>query len=178
MITTDELDKDVEKARKNLKNQQLNLKKKLDSSNRELDLLESQSHYEVLLLKQKTLPQEQKLALEEEERKIKDQEKLFQEAQDDYALLLSGKAGVTNADLALSKTVRARNEKFEQLVRDFRNQANALQVQLQAYDQVFKLTDLYYDGQPNVYIGAKNQSLLNQSQNRFWDINSYVDKLN
>ncbi|MDO4714519.1 MAG: efflux RND transporter periplasmic adaptor subunit [bacterium] len=178
MITTDDLDKDVEKARKNLKNQQLNLKKKLDSSNRELDLLESQSNYEVLLLKQKTLPQEQKLALEEEERKIKDQEKLLQEAQEDYALLLSGRAGVTNADLALSKTVRARNEKFEQLVRDFRNQANTLQGQLQAYDEVFKMTDLYNDGKPNVYIGAKNQTLLTRSNIMFWDLKEYVDALN
>lgn len=91
-ITTDDLDKEIERAKQTLKNHQLTLKKKLDSSNRELDLLEAESSYQMLLLKQKSLPEEQRLALRESERALKDKEKELKEAEDDYAALVSGKA--------------------------------------------------------------------------------------
>lgn len=78
----------------------------------------------------------------------------------------------------LSKLVRTRNEKFEELVRGFRSKSFELQGHLNAYDKVFKLTDLYdAESKGDIYIGAKNQPLLAQSKNSFWEIKKYVDKL-
>lgn len=101
-ITTDDLDREVEKAKKELKNKQLELKKIISKSDKALDLLKAQSDYDLLILQKQTLPSEQMLDLQtkqseiqDDERLIKDKEKEFKEAQNDQAELLSGKIGAT-----------------------------------------------------------------------------------
>lgn len=98
-ITTDDLDREVETAKKNLKNQQLKLNKILDKSNKELDILRAQSQYDLLLLQRQTLPNEQLLDLQTKnselqdiQRQIKEKEKTLKEAKNDHTELLSGKA--------------------------------------------------------------------------------------
>ena len=78
------------------------------------------------------------------ERLIKDKEKNLKEAQQDYAELLSGKAGANNAELSLSKNVRTRNTTMEKLIRAFREEASKLQSTLDNYDAVMKMTDQYH----------------------------------
>lgn len=181
-ITTDELDKNVEKAKNTLKTAQRNLQKKLESSDRGLDLLEAQSQYEVLLLKQKNQPDEQALAIDKAQRDIKDTQKEYEDAKKDYQTLLSGKNGVTNADLLLSKTVRDRNEKFENLVKWFRNEALKLEKTLQDFDSKFKVTDDYLSvvgsgDRDHYYIGEKDVRLYERAKAKFWDMRKFVSRL-
>lgn len=176
-ITTDDLDREVEKAKKDLKNKQLDLKKILERSDKELDLLKAQSAYDLLLLKKQTLPSEQQLSLQEAQRLIKDKEKALKEAENDYAELLSGKAGATNAELSLSKNVRNRNNEIMNLIDGLRGKANELQATLDSYDALVKLSDSYTPDQQDIYLGAKNLSAMNSSKNKFWEVKSYVGKL-
>ncbi len=183
-ITTDDLDREVETAKKNLKNQQLKLQQILEKSNKELDILRAQSNYDLLLLQKQTLPSEQlldiqtkKSELQELERQIKDKEKDLKEAKLDHSELLSGKAGANNAELALSELVRKRNNDMLDLVNGFRTKANELQTLLEDYDALVKLSDLYTPNDQNIYLGAKNVLAMNSSKNKYWEIRPYVEKL-
>ena len=136
-------------------------------------------------MQKQTLPSEQLLDLQTKtselqdiQRQIKEKEKVLKEAKNDHAELLSGKLGASHAELALSKQVRARTTTIDKLIRDFRDSANSLQTSLESYDSLMKMTDRYASDQVNIYIGAKNQNLLNASKNQFWVVNSYVSKLN
>ena len=184
-ITTDDLDRKVETAKKELKNKQLELRKIIDKSDKALELLKAQSNYDLLMVQKQTLPGEQQLDVQtkksdllETERLIKDKEKNLKEAQQDYAELLSGKAGANNAELALSKNVRTRNTSMEKLIRAFREEASKLQSTLDNYDAVMKMTDQYHWEDENIYIGAREPRLLNQSKEQFWKIHSYKKILN
>ena len=184
-ITTDDLDRKVETAKKELKNKQLELRKIIDKSDKALELLKAQSNYDLLMVQKQTLPGEQQLDVQtkksdllETERLIKDKEKNLKEAQQDYAELLSGKAGANNAELALSKNVRTRNTSMEKLIRAFREEASKLQSTLDNYDAVMKMTDQYDWEDENIYIGAREPRLLNQSKEQFWKIHSYKKILN
>ncbi len=183
-ITTDDLDREVETAKKNLKNQQLKLQQILEKSNKELDILRAQSNYDLLLLQKQTLPSEQlldiqtkKSELQELEIQIKDKEKDLKEAKLDHSELLSGKAGANNAELALSELVRKRNNDMLDLVNGFRTKANELQTLLEDYDALVKLSDLYTPNDQNIYLGAKNVLAMNSSKNKYWEIRPYVEKL-
>jgi hypothetical protein len=150
-ITTDDLDRKVETAKKELKNKQLELRKVIDKSDKALELLKAQSNYDLLMVQKQTLPAEQQLDIQtkkaellEVERLIKDKEKSLKEAEQDYAEFLSGKAGANNAELSLSKNVRTRNTTMEKLIRAFREEASKLQSTLDNYDAVMKMTDQYH----------------------------------
>ena len=181
-ITTDDLDREVETAKKNLKNQQLKLQQILEKSNKELDILRAQSNYDLLLLQKQTLPSEQlldiqtkKSELQELERQIKDKEKELKEAQNDHSELLSGKAGANNAELSISKVVRARNTTMDKLIRDFRESANALQATIDSYDRLLGMTEAYSIEEP--YLFVRNEAALVRSHKQFWKVKSYIKKL-
>lgn len=181
-ITTDDLDREVETAKKNLKNQQLKLQQILEKSNKELDILRAQSNYDLLLLQKQTLPSEQlldiqtkKSELQELERQIKDKEKELKEAQNDHSELLSGKVGANNAELSISKVVRARNTTMDKLIRDFRDSANALQATIDSYDRLLGMTEAYSIEEPYLFI--RNETALIRSHKQFWKVKSYIKKL-
>lgn len=183
-ITTDDLDREVETTRKNLKNQQLKLNKILDKSNKDLDIMKAQTNYDLLVFQKETLPSEQLLALQTKkswiqdlERQIKDKEKDLREAKNDYSELLTWRAWATHAELTIWKNVRDRNNSIEKLVRDFRESATNLKLTLDDYDKLMKMTTMYEWEKENVYIWAKDQSLLSNSKSQFWVINGYVSKL-
>ncbi len=149
----------------------------MEKSDKELDLLKAQSAYDLLLLKKQNLPSEQQLSLQEAQRLIKDKEKVLKEAENDYAELLSGRAGATNAELSLSKNVRNRNNEIMNLIDGLRGKANELQATLDRYDALVKLSDTYSPDQQDIYLGAKNHSAMNSSKNKFREIKGYVGKL-
>ena len=184
-ITTDDLDQKLKSARTDLKNAQLELKNLLEKSNKDLDVLKAQSNYDLLLLQKENLPSDQYLDtqskqsdIKEQERKIKDDEKNLKEAQDDYDNLVLWKKWASNADLAISENVRKRNNTFDDLIRGFRSAAISLQSTLESFDQLMKITDEYNSDQRPVYIWAKNQTLVSKSESQFWNVKSYIDKLN
>ena len=182
-ITTDDLDRKVETAKKELKNKQLELRKIIDKSDKALELLKAQSNYDLLMVQKQTLPGEQQLDVQtkksdllETERLIKDKEKNLKEAQQDYAELLSGKAGANNAELALSKNVRTRNTSMEKLIRAFREEASKLQSTLDNYDRLIGVTEVFSREEPTIYV--KDDKALEVSKKYFWQVKPYVQKLN
>ena len=182
-ITPDDLDRKVETAKKELKNKQLELRKIIDKSDKALELLKAQSNYDLLMVQKQTLPGEQQLDVQtkksdllETERLIKDKEKNLKEAQQDYAELLSGKAGANNAELALSKNVRTRNTSMEKLIRAFREEASKLQSTLDNYDRLIGVTEVFSREEPTIYV--KDDKALEVSKKYFWQVKPYVQKLN
>ncbi len=182
-ITTDDLDRKVETAKKELKNKQLELRKIIDKSDKALELLKAQSNYDLLMVQKQTLSGEQQLDVQtkksdllETERLIKDKEKNLKEAQQDYAELLSGKAGANNAELALSKNVRTRNTSMEKLIRAFREEASKLQSTLDNYDRLIGVTEVFSREEPTIYV--KDDKALEVSKKYFWQVKPYVQKLN
>lgn len=182
-ITTDELDKNVEKAKNLLKNAQRNLQKKLESSDRGLDLLQAQSNYEVLILKQKSLPDEQILALKKAEKELRDVQRAYDHANNDFHLLMSGSLVNKLEIFDLSPNTRERNTKIENLIKGLRSQAFKLDGELQSYDKELKVTDTYLDygwdtpSGNEIYIGAKDQRLLARSKEYFRIVKKYVNQL-
>lgn len=121
-LSADELEKEIESAKKALKNAQKKLKKELETSDKGLDLLEAQSEYEMLLLEKKNLPLNQQLELQsktnelstkaldiqEKERAIKTKEQEVEDAVQEYRLLQEGKAGFQDAELLVSDALKKR----------------------------------------------------------------------
>ena len=108
-ISTDNLDKDIEDLKRNLKNAQQDLKKAIEKSNKDLDI-KAQAEYDLLLVQKQTLPgtlqletqtkasavseAESSIKLAEstiktKERELKDKQKELEDIQADYQKLQS-----------------------------------------------------------------------------------------
>ncbi|MBF0932101.1 MAG: biotin/lipoyl-binding protein, partial [candidate division SR1 bacterium] len=194
-ISTDNLDKDIEDLKRNLKNAQQDLKKAIEKSNKDLDILKAQAEYDLLLVQKQTLPGTLQLetqtkasavseaestiklaesTIKTKERELKDKQKELEDIQADYQKLQSGDKG---ALLSTPETTRNWNNKMLEYIREFRNEANKLQKTLDAYDAVVKLSSTYTAEDRNIYLGAKNDAAMNRSKNKYWDVSAYVGKL-
>lgn len=194
-ITTDEIDKQIENYRRDLKNAQQDLKKAIEKSNKDLDILKAQAEYDALLVQKQILPSTLQLDtktkasavseaessvkvaetnIKTKERELKDKQKELDDIQSDYQKLLSGDKA---ALLTTPETTRNWNSKMLEYIREFRNQSNELQKTLDAYDAVVKLSNNYTPDDKNIYLGAKNVSAMNLSKNKYWEVSAYVKKL-
>ena len=194
-ISTDNLDKDIEDLKRNLKNAQQDLKKAIEKSNKDLDVLKAQAEYDLLLVQKQTLPGTLQLetqtkasavseaestiklaesTIKTKERELKDKQKELEDIQADYQKLQSWDKG---ALLSTPETTRNWNNKMLEYIREFRNEANKLQKTLDAYDAVVKLSSTYTADDRNIYLGAKNDAAMNRSKNKYWDVSAYVGKL-
>ena len=109
-ISTDNLDKDIEDLKRNLKNAQQDLKKAIEKSNKDLDILKAQAEYDLLLVQKQTLPGTLQLetqtkasavseaestiklaesTIKTKERELKDKQKELEDIQADYQKLQS-----------------------------------------------------------------------------------------
>ena len=105
-ISTDDLDNNVAQAQRDIDTQKNNLQDLLDAKNLDLEYIQEKANYDSLQLQQETIDQEQELAMQELQQKIKDAEKTYNDTLADYQELLSG-SDSANADLALSSTIIA-----------------------------------------------------------------------
>ena len=194
-ITTDEIDKDVENLRRTLRNAQQDLKKAIEKSNKDLDILKAQAEYDLLLVQKQTLPGTLQLDtktkvsavseaessvrvaetnIKTKERELKDKQKELDDIQSDYQKLLSGDNG---ALLTTVQSTRKWKESILNYIREFRSEATKLQKKLDDYDEVVKLSNNYTPDDKNIYLGAKNVSAMNLSKNKYWEVSAYVKKL-
>ena len=196
-ITTDEIDKDVEDLKRKLKNAQQNLKKAIEKSNKDLDILKAQAEYDLLLVEKQNLPltlqinaqkNESKVAnaqaelktleadIKKKERDIVDKKKTLIDVQNDYQKLQSG---ANRSLLSTPDQTRDRNKKMLALIERFKTEARNLQKDvLNPYDKEVKLSSIYTPDDRNIYLWAKDQSKMNQSIQKYWDVLKYVEKLN
>mgnify|MGYP001693619660 CR=1 FL=1 len=201
-ITTDEIDKQIENYRRDLKNAQQDLKKAIEKSNKDLDILKAQAEYDLLLTQKQTLPgtlqldtQSKELKVSEsqaaiiaaetaiktaentiktKEKTLKDKQKVLADIEIDYKKLLSGDNG---ALLTTAQSTRKWKESMLNYIREFRSEATKLQKILDDYDAVVKLSNNYTPDDRNIYLGAKNISAMNLSKNKYWEVTAYVKKL-
>ncbi len=201
-ITTDEIDKDIENLRRTLRNAQQDLKKAIEKSNKDLDILKAQAEYDLLLTQKQTLPgtlqldtQSKELKVSEsqaaiiaaetaiktaentiktKEKTLKDKQKVLADIEIDYQKLLSGDNG---ALLTTAQSTRKWKESMLNYIREFRSEATKLQKILDDYDAVVKLSNNYTPDDRNIYLGAKNVSAMNLSKNKYWEVSAYVKKL-
>ena len=196
-ISTDNLDKDIEDLKRNLKNAQQDLKKAIEKSNKDLDILKAQAEYDLLLVQKQTLPstmqlniQNKTLAVAQAQAKLKsleadvkkkekdiiDKKKTLTDVQNDYQKLQSW---ASRSLLSTPDQTRARNKKMLALIERFKTEARNLQEDaLNSYDKVVKLSSIYTPDDRNIYLWAKDQTKMNQSIQKYWDVLGYVNKLN
>lgn len=196
-ISTDNLDKDIEDLKRNLKNAQQDLKKAIEKSNKDLDILKAQAEYDLLLIQKQTLPstmqlniQNKTLAVAQAQAKLKsleadvkkkekdiiDKKKTLTDVQNDYQKLQSW---ASRSLLSTPDQTRARNKKMLALIERFKTEARNLQEDaLNSYDKVVKLSSIYTPDDRNIYLWAKDQTKMNQSIQKYWDVLGYVNKLN
>jgi len=176
VITTDDLDNQVDQARINLDDAQQALQDLLDGYNLDLEYLQQKASYDALLLKQKTIDQDQALAKDELLQKLEDAKKKYRDTLSDYEELLSGSNSAT-ADLALSSTIRKRNTTFQNAVLDLKNIISTVESALDAYDQLVLVSDKYSYLFGNTYIGAKDPSLKDKANVLFWELSTQLSRL-
>ena len=196
-ISTDNLDKDIEDLKRNLKNAQQDLKKAIEKSNKDLDILKAQAEYDLLLVQKQTLPstmqlniQNKTLAVAQAQAKLKsleadvkkkekdiiDKKKTLTDVQNDYQKLQSW---ASRSLLSTPDQTRARNKKMLALIERFKTEARNLQEDaLNSYDKVVKLSSIYTPDDRNIYLWAKDQTKMNQSIQKYWEVLGYVNKLN
>ena len=176
-ISTDDLDNNVAQAQLDIDTQKNNLQDLLDAKNIELEYIQEKANYDALLLQKETIDQDQELAMQELQQKIKDAQKLYDDTLADYNELLSG-SDSANVDLALSSTIRKRNQTLETAVLELKTIINDLNSILDSYDKKLIITDKYtYDADYNNYISADNLSLKLQSEQWYDQINSNLTSL-
>ena len=176
-ISTDDLDNNVAQAQWDIDTQKTALQDLLDAKNIELEYIQEKANYDVLLLQKETINQDQELAMQELQQKIKDAQKLYDDTLADYNELLSG-SDSANADLALSSTIRKRNQTLETAVLELKTIINDINSVLDNYDKKLIITDKYkYEVSKNDYIWAEDLYLKVQSEKWYNQINKDLDTL-
>ena len=181
-ISTDDLDNNVAQAQLDIDTQKTNLQDLLDAKNIELEYVQEKANYDALLLQKETIEQDQELAMQELQQKIKDAQKLYDDTLADYNELLSG-SNSANVDLALSSTIRKRNQTLETAVLELKTIINDLNSILDNYDKKMVITDKYkYEVARNDYIWAEDLHLKIQSEKWYnqlsWNLDELKEKYN
>ncbi len=176
-ISTDDLDNNVAQAQLDIDTQKSNLQDLLDAKNIELEYIQEKANYDALLLQKETIDQDQELAMQELQQKIKDAEKSYNDTLADYQELLSW-SNSASADLALSSTIRKRNQTFENAILDLKTIINDINSALDSYDKKMVVTDKYKDEiAENNYIWAENLPAKNKSIKLFKQISQNLNIL-
>lgn len=176
-ISTDDLDNNVAQAQWDIDTQKTALQDLLDAKNIELEYIQEKANYDALLLQKETIDQDQELAMQELQQKIKDAQKLYDDTLADYNELLSG-SDSANADLALSSTIRKRNQTLETAVLELKTIINDLNSILDNYDKKLMITGKYkHEVSRNNYIWADDLMLKSQSEWKYYQLNWDLDKL-
>ena len=176
-ISTDDLDNTVAQARLDIENQKNSLQDLLDAKNLDLEYIQEKANYDALLLQQETIDQDQELEMQELQQKIKDAQKLYDDTLADYQELLSG-SDSANADLALSSSIRKRNQTLETAVLELKNIINDVNSVIDSYDKKLVITDKYkYEVPKNDYIWANDLSLKVASERLFGQISGDLNVL-
>ena len=176
-ISTDDLDNTIAQARLDIENQQNTLQDLLDARNLDLEYIQQKANYDALILQQETIDQDQELAMQELQQKIKDAQKTYDDTLADYNELLSG-SDSANADLALSSTIRKRNQTLETSVLELKTIINDVNSILDNYDKKMLITDKYkHEVSRNDYIWADDLSLKVESEKLFNQINEDLNTL-
>ena len=181
-ISTDDLDNNVAQAQLDIDTQKTNLQDLLDAKNIELEYIQEKANYDALLLQKQTIDQDQELAMQELQQKIKDAQKLYDDTLADYNELLSG-SDSTNVDLALSSTIRKRNQTLETAVLELKTIINDVNSVLDNYDKKLIITDKYKHEISKTYeISADDLSFKVESEWLFytisWNLNTLREKYN
>ena len=176
-ISTDDLDNNIAQAQLDIDTQRIALQDLLDAKNIDLEYIQEKANYDALLLQKETIEQDQELAMQELQQKIKDAQKLYDDTLADYNELLSGSNSAT-ADLALSSTIRKRNQTLETAVLGLKPIINNVNKLLDDYDKALLITDKYkYEVARNYNIWADDLSLKVQSEKWFNQLNRDLDTL-
>ena len=176
-ISTDDLDNNVAQAQWDIDTQKASLQDLLDAKNLDLEYIQQKANYDALILQQETIDQDHELAMQSLQQQIRDAQKLYNDTLADYQELLSW-SDSTNADLALSSTIRRRNQTLETAVLELKTIINDVNSIVDNYDKKLLITDKYkHEVSRNDYIWADDLSLKVESEKLFNQVNSDLDTL-
>ena len=142
-----------------------------------MEYIQQKANYDALVLQQETIDQEQELAMQSLQQQIRDAQKLYDDTLSDYQELLSG-SDSANADLALSSTIRRRNQTLETAVLELKTIINDVNSIVDSYDKKLLITDKYKrEVARNDYIWADDLSLKVESEKLFNQVSENLDTL-
>ena len=163
-ISTDDLDNSVAQARWDIDSQKRVLQDLIDNKNLDLEYIQQKANYDALLLQQETIDEDQELAMQSLQQQIRDAQKLYDDTLADYQELLSW-SDSANVDLALSSTIRRRNQTIESAVLELKTIINSINGLLDSYDKKLIITDKYkHEVARNYNIWADDLYLKNKSE--------------
>jgi len=176
-ISTDDLDNNVSQTQRDIDTQKTNLQDLLDAKNLELEYIQEKANYDALILQQETIDEDQDLAMQSLQQQIKDAQKTYDDTYADYQELLNWDNS-TNADLALSSTIRKRNQTLESSVLELKTIINDINSILDNYDKKLIITNKYkYEVANNDDIWADNLNSKIESERLFNQTSSDLDIL-
>ena len=195
-MSTDNLDKEIEDLKRTLKNAQQSYQEELEKWDSNYEIQKTESDLNLLVSKRETLPTELEIKTQEKasnitkqtsniklkeveikkkEKELKDKQKDLEDIQKDYEKI---KSWDKSELISTPEQTRKWNETMWDLIKEIKTQSNNLQDLLYNYDKVVKVSSNYTPDEKNIYLWAKNQNKMNQSIQKYWDVLSYVEKLN
>lgn len=173
-ISSESLDNDLTTARENLQKTKEDLAKlkKENEESRIFDTKQAEITLQTAIAELKNLPAKQKIELESLQQTLKEKTENYENKREKWF----GSGTSTISIEEKRKEERNKEKKYLELVRALRADAERLDAILESYDALLHMTDKY-EGEGNIYIGAKNQQELDASKAGFWRIKEHVNSL-
>ena len=174
-----EVDNELEQAKISLENEERALERALDTSKKELSILQAEKEYQTLLYEQKNADVNLKLALQTIENDYTNKRNEYLQAVRDYDKKFKDfetlqKTYEEIVVLDKSDTILHSDEILKEKVDDLGFTADGIRKEIDVLDKLMLYTTKYGTQRPdsNIYIGAKDPTLRNQVEKLFWEISS------
>jgi tetratricopeptide (TPR) repeat protein len=183
-MDTYEIDNELEQARIDLENEERALERALDTSKKELSVLEAEKKYQALVYEQQTADASLKLALQTIENDYTNKQNEYQQSLRDYEKKLKDYETMKQTyeeiiELDKSDTILYSDEILKTKIEDLKYTADGIKNELDALDKLMIYTDKYGTVKPDyfIYIGAKDAVTKNAVESLFWSVISRATAL-
>lgn len=178
-MDTYEIDNELEQARIDLENEERALERALDTSKKELSVLEAEKKYQALLYEQQTADDSLKLALQTIENDYVNKKNEYQQSLRDYEKKLKDyetmkKTYEEIVELDKSNTILHSDEILKNKVEDLKFAADGVKKELDALDKIMIYSTKYGTVRPGyyIYIWAEDIQTRDLVESLFWKVSS------
>lgn len=164
-LQTSSLDERLQSAQISLKQAKNNYEKLLSNTNNELDLLKAQSDLQTAKSNLTNIESTILLANNEEDTKIEQTQKDYDDAIEDYNEILK------ETENGINDSERKHKNSYTTAIDDLKDDYIDIQNSLDDIDKImFYTNDFGQEWSATIYIGAKDSSLRNETKENFYDI--------
>ena len=178
-MDTYEIDNELEQAKISLENEERALERALDSSKKELSVLEAEKKYQSLVYEQQTAGDSLKLAMQAIENEYVNKKNEYQQSLREYEKKLKDYESMKKTyeeivALDRATTILHADEILKNKVEDLKFTADGVRKEIDALDKVMLYTTKYGTTKPNyyIYIGAKDLRTKDLVDTLYWRVSS------